>query len=153
MATPEFDANYLFIGEKIVQRLRDQVVQIPPSDVIQIEQMAQSSTNGGARSPVAFVLWEGDQIHPADSTVAQWHAAQGMHQLWSVLLYIRNASQIDPDARNTDAGLLMGQIHRALAGWCPPGGTRPMRRVQGRPAQYKNNSSIYPLTFSVALHF
>lgn len=146
----EIDADYLFVAKPILERLRANVPGIPPTDVVQIEDIGQA--DGGARSPLIYVLWEGDQIPPADDARALQGAAQQVHQLWTALLYVRNASQVDLAARNTSAGRLLSQIHFALAGHRPEGCVRPFARVQGRAAQYRTNSALYPLTFSISIH-
>lgn len=146
----EIDADYLFVAKPLLERLRANVQGIPPTDVVQIEDIGQA--DGGARSPLIYVLWEGDQIPAADDARALQGSAQQVHQLWTALLYVRNASQVDLAARNTSAGRLLSQIHSALAGYRPDGCVRPFTRVQGRAAQYRTNSALYPLTFSIPIH-
>lgn len=144
------ESDYLFVAQPILARLRERVQGIPPGDVIQIEEIGQA--DGGARSPLIYVLWEGDKLPAEDDAKALQSSVQQVHQLWSALLYVRNASQVDLAARNTSAGRLLSQIHFALAGFRPEGCVRPFSRAQGRAAQYRTNSALYPLTFSVPIH-
>lgn len=144
------ESDYLFVAQPVIERLRARVQGIPPTDVVQIEDIGQA--DGGARSPLIYVLWEGDKLPAEDDTRALQSAAQQVHQLWTVLLYVRNSSQVDLAARNTGAGRLLSQIHFALAGYRPDGCVRPFARVQGRAAQYRTNSALYPLTFSIPIH-
>lgn len=144
------ESDYLFVAQPIIERLHARVQGIPPTDVVQIEDIGQA--DGGARSPLIYVLWEGDKLPAEDDARALQSAAQQVHQLWTVLLYVRNSSQVDLAARNTSAGRLLSQIHFALAGYRPDGCVRPFARVQGRAAQYRTNSALYPLTFSIPIH-
>lgn len=148
--------DYLFVGPKIVQRLRDQMAGlVQPMDVLHIEHLRQAAANIGTRSPVIFVLWDGEGMGSGQRE-ANNGAARIMHQIWTVCLYVRNASQVALDARNLEAGPLMSKIHMALAGWKPGGSIHPMHRTSpGKRPQYPTDSmsAMYPLSFSIDLHY
>jgi hypothetical protein len=146
MARP-IDLDYLHVAGPVLARLRERLSEVHPSSIVQIEQIGQA--DGGAISPFVYLLWEGDQVKDSDETAAKASSTQVVGQLWTVLLYVRNASQVDASARNTQAGPLLSQINLALSGFLPAGCLRPFRRVQGRPAQYRTNSALYPLTFLI----
>lgn len=147
----DIDRDYLFVGERLLARLREQLADVVHGDDIRpIEDIAQALAS--PRPAVVFVLWDGDQFSAADATEARAGAARQAQQLWSVLLSVRNASQVDDDARARQAGPLLSLIHRSVAGWAPAGCVRPFSRIQGRAAQYSGLSSLYPLTFSIPVH-
>jgi hypothetical protein len=148
MATTALLADYLFVGPLIQARVREVVKSISADDVLQIETMEQAGPKGGM-APMVFVLWEGDRFGGASYLQARQGSAHAMDQLWTVLLHVATVSQIDLSARNDLAGRLLSEIHIALAGWTPPGCSKPLVREQGRAAIYKTASALYPLTFSV----
>lgn len=150
MGTPALANDYLFVGALIVARIREAVPAIASQDVMAIEDLAALGGDS-TRSPVAFVLWENDRFPPAEE--ARGGRSQAVHQAWTVVLSVRNASQVQADARNQMAGPLLSALHGALAGWVPPGCARPLVRAQGgkRP-DYRINSGLYPLTFEILLN-
>lgn len=152
MALPALQADYLFVGAQIVERIRATVPEIAPSDVMQIDEMDQADKRQAARGGVAFVLWDGDAFAQAQAGQALSGGAHLVQQVWTVLLLVRNAAQQPGAPRNDSAGPLLAKVHKALAGWTPPGAALPMHRTNGRRPDYKPNSGLYPLTFSIPLH-
>ena len=139
--------DYLFLGPLITERLRAVVTGLDQVDGI--EELAQASEAKviGSR---AFVLWDGESF-AGEPGRAGGGARQIVTHTWTVLLAVRNASQVDPAARNTSAGPHLSAIHKALAGWTPDGVFRPFIRVNGRKPNYRANVALYPLTFSIDL--
>ncbi len=154
MSTHPIRDDYLFVGPQIVQRLREQMAGlVPASDVLHIEQLGQAAANMGTRSPVVFVLWDGEGMGSGQREL-NTGVARIMHQVWTVILYVRNASQVALDSRNLAAGPLMSAIHLALAGWRPEGSVHPFHRTSpGKKPQYPDNGGMYPLSFSIDLHY
>ena len=92
--------DYLFAGELIRTRLREQVPGLSAADAVQgIETLAQA-VEKNIQAPTVFVLWEGDQINTGEQGSAAGGRSQSMRQQWTVLLAVRNATQNDPAARN-----------------------------------------------------
>lgn len=157
MSIPLHD-DYLFCGPALVNRLREMLSAadaplVPAEDVLHIEQLSQAIANMGTRSPVVFVLWDGEGMGSGRQE-SQYGAARIMHQYWTVMLYVRSASQVIPDARHITAGPLMSRIHMAIAGWKPSGAVQPFHRASpGKRPQYMTNGAMYPLTFSIDLHY
>lgn len=147
MASAALLLDYLFMGALIEQRLRDEVSGL---SVHGIEQLAQA-TEANTRSLDAFVLFEGEAFAEADAGRAS-ASSQMVTQKWTVLLAVRNASQVDANGRNSTAGPYLYRIHRALSGWMPPDTHRAMCRTNGRQASYGGNTALYPLTFSITLN-
>ncbi|MEQ1685456.1 MAG: hypothetical protein ABL916_17570 [Burkholderiaceae bacterium] len=144
--------DYLFAGELIRTRLREQVPGLAAPDSVQgIETLAQA-VEKNITAPTVFVLWEGDLINTGEQGTAAGGRSQLMRQQWTVLLAVRNATQGDRGARNEAAGPYLSAIHKALAGWAPEGTVRPMLRAQGRKATYTANVGLYPLTFDLPLN-
>jgi hypothetical protein len=144
MANADLLADYLFIGSRIEARLKSEVSGLA---VRGIELLAQA-TEANVRTLDAFVLYEQDLFTDA----AGRGASQLVDQVWTVLLAMRNASQVDPAARNHQAGPYLSSIHKALSGWAPEGTTRAFKRINGRKATYGGNTALYPLTFSITLN-
>jgi hypothetical protein len=147
MALAAFEGDYLFMGALIEQRLAEQV---PELGIKGIEQLSQA-TEENVRSLDAFVLWESDAFRE-DAGGQASRSSQMVTQTWTVLLAVRNASQVDKDGRNKAAGQWMAKIHRALHRWAPEGVSRPMTRTNGRKASYGGNTALLPLTFSITLN-
>lgn len=142
------DADYLFVGPLVLARLADQVTGTP---VEGIEDMAQARDDADMRPRVLYVMWGGDRFDTTEAGRAANGASQKLYQRWIVWLKVRNASQARKDARNTEAGAVLMQVHKALAGWVPPGGLRPLVRTQGPAPDYKPASGLYPLSFEIQL--
>jgi hypothetical protein len=147
MATPSLETDYLFLAERLEQQLKNEVNGLV---VRGIEQLAQA-TDATVRHLEAFVLWEGESFPEAEASNAS-RASLMVTQTWTVLLAVRNASQVDPNARNSSAGPFLSSIHKAVHRWVPDGCHRPFKRVNGRNASYGNNTALYPLTFSITLN-
>lgn len=144
--------DYLFVGALLQARLREQVPALSALGAVEgIESLAQASEKN-ITAPKVFLLWEGERFDTGPQGSALGGATQIVGQQWSALLAVRNAAQNTPDARNSAAGPLMSAIHKAIAGWTPPGGFRPFRRTQGRKPNYTANVGLYPLTFELSLH-
>jgi hypothetical protein len=143
MASPLLE-DYLFLVAQIVARLK---AQLPELDVLPIEAMAQA-TERSVRTSTAFVLWEGDRF----SDQAGDGRSTAVVQSFTVVLAVRNADQVDKDARNLHAGPLLSRLHKAVAGWAPEGVYRNFRRANGpRRPNYGPNVGLYPLTFEINL--
>ena len=144
MATLAIHSDHLFAGEQIRLRLREQM----PADlpIEGIEQLAQAGA-GDLRQRVIYVMWDGERI----SGVAARGATAEVVQTWLVLLHMSHVRQIDKDARNSKAGPLLSQLHKALAGFTPDGAFKALERVNaGRPS-YTAQSALYPLAFELTL--
>jgi len=156
MALPALQADYLFLGPLIVERLRDQLavqgLPIAPQDIVRVEDLAQAPGAAGVGGALIFVLWDGEAFVQGDRGQASTSPAQQVSQTWTVVARVRNASQVIDDPHNAVAGRLLSAIHAALAGWVAPGAVRPLQRSQGRRPDYQANDGLYPLSFSVSLH-
>jgi len=158
MAVPELIDNYLFVGARMVERLRDQLpalgLDIAPQDVMVIEDRDQLAASGAAAGVTIFVLWDGEAFPQGDRAQADTSPTQLVRQIWTVMVKVRHVGQqrLD-DEHNAAAGRWLSAVHRALAGWTPAGLHRPLRRSQapGRP-DYRANEGLYPLAFSVPMH-
>lgn len=152
MSTAALLLDYLFCRKLIEARLQAQVEMLAAEgSVVGIEQFKQA-VERTIFAPTAFVLWEGDSFDTGPTGQALQGAAQIVRQSWTVLLAVRNADQVNADARHESAGELLSAIHKALAGWVPAGAPKPFRRAQGRKASYQPNVALYPLTFDILLH-
>lgn len=147
MANAVLLLDYLFAGSLIQARLREQVAGLEAVDGL--ESLAQAS-EAHVTSARAFVIWTGDTFDTGESGRAS-RASQVVRQAWTVLLAVRNASQVQGDARNASAGPLLSAAHRALAGWSPEGALRPLIRINGPRPNYQASVGLYPLTFALDL--
>jgi hypothetical protein len=145
MSNALLEANYLFVGPLIEQRLRTLVADLP---VEGIEDMAQAVDAQDRRKCVAYVMWGGDRFPES----AAGGEAAALYQQWVVWLRVLNASSTDKDARSTAAGGLLSGLHKALAGWKPEGCFRGLKRTGGPRPNYQTTSGLYPLAFEIQLH-
>lgn len=152
MSTAGLADNYLMLQPLIEAHLKAEIAENIPVDGI--EGMAQAGAED-LRPMVIFVLWAGDVFETGNGR-AMGGAAQVVAQRWLVLLYLRNASFADRDARNKAAGAKLSKIHRALAGWPPlgatPGTQTKFQRITGPKPDYTKSSGLYPLMFEIPLH-
>ena len=140
--------NYLFVGPLVMARLTAQLVDLPVEGV---EEMAQVVDAQDMRPEVAYVMWGGDRFDAAELARAGSSASQRLLQRWIVWLKVRNDSRSTLDARNSDAGRRLTQIHKALQGWEPEGALRKLYRIQGPAPDYQTTSGLYPLAFEINL--
>lgn len=149
MPNPALQLDYLFVGPLIEARLADQVPGVRWQFIEHPEQIIEPAAGG---TPSGFVYWYAEKVDES----ADGRAAGGASQLstfsWAVVLMVRNASQVKPDARTAAAGPVLSQVHKALSGWTPEGALRPLRRANGpRPDFKPGGTSLFPQTFSVTL--
>lgn len=148
MSTPDLLANYLSLQPRIEQRLREQLGNNIP--VEGIEELGQAGMED-RRPQVVFVYWAGDRFDESDTGRAGRGASQILRQRWLVLIYVRNDSQLNRDARNQAAGALLSSVHKALAGWQPDGVARTFTRANGPAPDYTRASGMLPLGFEITL--
>ena len=145
-------ADYLFVGARIRERLADQVAALAADGAIRdVENLSEQAVQRGISDATVFVAWDGDQFETGEQGRAGGGRSQQMRQAWTAVVAVRSADQHDDSARNEAVGPLLAAIHHALAGWVPAGAFRPLLRVQGRKAQYLPNAGLYPLSFEVLL--
>jgi hypothetical protein len=147
MSTPALAADYLFLAPLLQARLLDQVADVPV-DVCETPDQVLAQDK---RPRALLVLWAGDRVDEAAGGQARGGASQLLHQRWLVCLGLNNAGKA-ADARNTAAGPVLSQVHKALAGWTPEGCARPMRRANAplRPT-FAATKAVYPLGFEITL--
>lgn len=144
MALPALLADYLFIGPLVVDRLADQVPDIP----VELCETSDDVLKADTRKRVLKVLWGGDLLG-AD---AAGGSAQALRQAWLVMVALGVVPKVT-NVRATAAGPVMSQVHKALAGWTPAGAQRPFKRAQARVApRFTEKSAVYPLAFEIQLN-
>lgn len=153
MSTLAMLEDYLFVGTQMQLRLKEAMPDLlgAAGAVQGVDTYVQAAETTIA-APTAFVLWEGDTFDGIDTARAAGGRSQALSQQWTVVLVVRNADQYAPDGRSSVAGQYLAGIHKAIAGWMPPGAARPMLRMQGRKPSYGANAGAFPLTFSIQLH-
>lgn len=147
MGLPALAADYLFLAPLIAQRLADQVPGIP----VDVCETTRQVLEADKRQRVLMVLWAGDRVADNDAGRAAAGASQLLHQRWLVVLGLNNVAK-GADARNLAAGPVLSQVHKALAGWMPPGAARSLRRASA-PLQptFTESKAVYPLGFEITL--
>lgn len=144
MGTPALEADYLFLGPLIAARLADQLPGLPCDVCEDADQVLQADK----RARVLMVLWAGERF----TGQAGQGTSQSLEQRWLVILAANSLGTKANTARTTGAGPLLSQIHKALAGWTPPGCHRPMRRANSPlPPTFTDSKAVYPLGFEVPL--
>lgn len=135
--------DYLFVQDLIKARLSSELGKELP--VHGIEELAQV-TEANITRDTLFVLWDGERV--AD-TAGNATRTMLTHR-YTVFLAVKNARQTK-DARNESAGPMLSRVHKALAGWAPVAGARPLVRTNGRQPNYRASVALYPLTFAITL--
>lgn len=104
------------------------------------------------RSPVAFVLYDGDVLPTSADAVAGAGAARMVRQRWMVVVAVRNVADQGVDERlTTEAGLALGAAIQALSGWAPSPNHRPLVRVAAASPEYSPGLGLFPLMFETTL--
>lgn len=148
MSLPDLANDYLFLAPLIEQRIKDTVANVP----VDVCETAAQVLAADKRSQVVMVLWAGDRFDASDRGRAGAGAQQILTQRWLVMLGISSAAPT-PDARNTRAGPLLSQLHKALAGWTPQGAYRPFVRANAAlQPTFTSNKAVYPLGFEITLN-
>jgi hypothetical protein len=132
--------NYLLAGDRIVERLRDQLPGIPV-----LSNLGQISEKGPPQ-PTVVVLLESDR--PRDIVdLGRQHLVE---QVWQTIIAASVLTGgLEP------AGMLAGQVLNALSGWrIPDPGFVPLKRVlpgrdYSRPAMTPNGVMYLPIAFEV----
>lgn len=140
--------DYLFLAPLVQARLADQVGDLPVDVVETVPQVLAADR----RERVLMVMYAGDAFDPNEAARAGGGTSQMLRQRWLVLLALNNVAA-KADARQSRAGPTLSQVHRALAGWTPPGVPRPFRRANAplRP-DINERKAIYPMGFEIQLN-
>ena len=94
-----------------------------------------------------------EAVHCDSETMSLMGYAAALHGASEGLFDI-TSGQVVLDGRNLAAGPLMSAIHIALAGWRPDGSVHAFHRTSpGKKPQYPDNGGMYPLSFSIDLHY
>jgi len=138
--------DYLAAEPLIIQRLKDQVANLPVLSAADLADVAEAKQI----TPAAHVLYGGDRL--ADS--AGRGAAQAWAQLWWIIVAVRNARDQGKggEVRKT-AGPLLLSVIKALSGWEPDKDHGPLKRVNPptRPAYSKGGFAYFPLAFETVV--
>lgn len=145
MANVYLEADYFFVQQIIVDRLKDVLPELP---VRGIDSLA-SATENDVRDAVVYVLYEGERFTDDSGN----GLSNAMRQRYAVMLTVEHKRQNDDAGRNAAAGPLLSRLHKALAGYTHEQlRTRTFKRVNGRAPIYTPGTAIYPLTFEVLVN-
>lgn len=148
MGLPAFAEDYLFLGPLIVERLKDQVPDMPIGLVERAEQVLEADR----RAYVLMVLWAGDRVAEGAGGRAGGGTNQQIVQRWLVSYAVNNVARA-ADSRLQGAGVVLSRVHKALAGWTPSMAGRPLVRANA-PLQpvFTESKAVYPLGFEITLN-
>lgn len=138
-----WQANALWAGPLLVERLRDQV---PGLRLVQLLDELDPKTNAPRQVPAAVVLL--DSMGPVDPQPMRLHAV--VQQDWLVALAVRGVGP-EADRNSAQIGALIPAVVKALQGWAP-GGEQQLRSFAWRPGlrpNYGRDLSYWPLLFSL----
>lgn len=148
MGLPALEADYLFLGPLLVQRLKDQVGDVPVEQIERPEQVLAADN----RSRVLMVMWAGDVVPASEPGRAAGGASQKITQRWLVLLAVQNVG-MTAAARQDGAGPWLSRIHKALAGWKPEGAVHPLTRASSSMApDFTKTKGLFPMGFEIQLN-
>ncbi|VEJ09746.1 phage tail terminator protein [Actinobacillus delphinicola] len=138
--------NYLMAGELIAQRLREQVPEF--KDVLKGGNLGQISRHA-QRTPVAYVLYRGDNLSSDVNARGQACHVQSISQEWLVVIAVnlmeKNNLYTDSDQR---AGELIDKTLKALMGVKLTPDAKPLyRSSRGVPVDYVDGWAYYSFIF------
>ena len=129
--------DYFEAWASIIARLQDQV---PDLEEVRAITDATQVTSAPAKTPSAYVLYDGESVLDADRGDAT------VQQRYVVILSTRNAG--GATAGIEAAGLLLHAIHAALAGYEPGTFHTELERAGSTSAEYAPGGvAHYPLAF------
>ena len=135
--------NYFAAEAAIVDKLKSDVAEIKAIlTPFSIGDMVESSQP----SPALHVIYGGDVV--AGNEVGNG-ARRTIDQMWLVVLAVRTPkSQLQHTSEIREiSGKIIPQVLRALQGWAPVVGMRPLSRVGGPPAGYSSSFAYFPFMF------
>ena len=101
-------------------------------------------------TPAAYVIYAGDRVVDAPSGRAGQGAAQSVYQTWLVMVATRYRKNYKGPAE--DAGQVMSDIIKALAGWQAGADfPRPLRRVNAPKPEYLGGYGYFYLGFEAQI--
>jgi len=97
-------------------------------------------------NPAAFVVYDGDVVGVA----AGQGAVQMVSERWLVVVSVMNVRDIrGGTSARVEAGVLIGEVIAALAGWQPSPAHRPMTRIAAPKPIFNAGFLSIPLAFDV----
>lgn len=139
--------NYLALETLIQERLKDQVKGLQS---VKASSDLDDASAQNQVTPAAYVIYAGDRVVDAPSGRAGRGAAQSVYQTWLVMVATRYRKNYKGPAE--DAGKLLYQIIKALAGWqAGLDYPRPLRRTNAPKPEYLSGYGYFYLGFEAQL--
>ena len=138
--------NYLALEALIQARLKDQV------DGLQSVKAASDlddATGQNQVTPAAYVIYAGDRVVDGPAGRAGKGAAQSVYQTWLVMVSTRYRKNYKGPAE--DAGQVLHDIIKALAGWQAGDYPRPLKRINAPKPEYLGGYGYFYLGFEAQL--
>lgn len=138
--------NYLLAEQPIIDRLLAEVPELRRvSGALDMDTVLASATKGSAETPVAVVAYDGDELGE------QTQGAAVMRQRWAVVLIIRaGATESARMAQRGQAGELIAKTLKALLGYRPVAGSRPLALLQPpSPTYFQGGAMAVTIGFAL----
>lgn len=146
------DDNYLFLEEPLINRIESEVKGLTyvggRSSIDQIAAERQVV-------PAVYIIYLGDNTSQGDKHQGGFKKTQVVTQYWAAVLTTYPADgNKDGTAARKEAGVLMGQIIKAITGWQPVAAVTPFSRTAGRTEAIYIDGFLYcPLIFQTTFIF
>lgn len=141
-------ANFLALEGVLLARLADQLADLSPRVHVLAAVDLAGVTEATQVTPAVHVVYQG--YNPTESR-SDGSAAR-IEQTWLVTVATRNMSTLGTGkAARTDAGLIARRVLKALMGYKPEPGSKPLRLTGGPGAGFNAGFQYLPMAFVAEL--
>jgi len=139
-------ANYLDAGRLIVERLRDQVTEVPGANIRTALSLDWLLKN--ALHPSIGVVYHDDKVDKGTGGENKNSKSQVVWQIWLILVSIRNVADAG-EAAQVEAGQILERVISVLQGYEIRKELNPLARVPNVYRKSETNGFVhFPLMFA-----
>lgn len=118
--------SYLAAGKLIQARLADKLTSVPPLNIRQSISLEWVVAN--ALDPSVNIIYHDDKVDMGESGNSQKGKSQLVHQIWLILVTVKNSSDAGV-AAEADAGVILSEVIAALQGYEIRKELNPLHRI------------------------
>lgn len=140
--------NLLLLEAPLMERLADQLADLTPKVHVLAAADLEGVTEKSQVTPAVHLLYWRHRI--AESGTSGKTAR--LEQTWLAIVATKNVKNLrSGTAVRVDAGLIAAHVAKALMGFMPAGGSKPVRLAEGPDAGFSGGYSYLPLAFVAEL--